>query len=202
MCKRLIMGLALFAFANTSFTIAPHAAPPATPESGITATFSIVAVDPETGVCGAAVASKYPAVGKVVPYVRGGVGAFCTQHWHNPKWGEKALDLLADGKPPEEVLTDLLRDGPLPNLLLACGPAPMLRAVSAIALQRNVAAQLSLEETFACGVGACWGCVVPVDRSSPQAPGFPMPSSREPRAYAHARICKEGPVFWAHELRW
>jgi uncharacterized Ntn-hydrolase superfamily protein len=51
-------------------------------------------------------------VGKVVPYVRAGVGAFCTQHWHNPKFGEKALDLLADGKPPEEVLTELLRDDP------------------------------------------------------------------------------------------
>lgn len=84
----------------------------ALPEDGITATFSIVAADPETGVCGAAVASKYPAVGKVVPYVRGGVGAFCTQHWHNPKWGEKALDLLAQGKLPEEVLAELLRDDP------------------------------------------------------------------------------------------
>lgn len=82
------------------------------PPDGITATFSIVAVDPMTGICGAAVASKYPAVGKVVPYVRGGVGAFCTQHWHNPKYGERALDLLAAGKPPEEVLTELLRDDP------------------------------------------------------------------------------------------
>ena len=34
---------------------------------GKTATFSIVAVDPEAGICGAAVASKYPAVGRVVP---------------------------------------------------------------------------------------------------------------------------------------
>jgi uncharacterized Ntn-hydrolase superfamily protein len=87
-------------------------APPDGPEFGITATFSIVAVDPETGVCGAAVASKYPAVGKVVPYVRGGVGAFCTQHWHNPKFGDRALDLLAEGKPPEEVLMELLRGDP------------------------------------------------------------------------------------------
>jgi uncharacterized Ntn-hydrolase superfamily protein len=75
----------------------------------VTGTFSIVAADPETGVCGAAVASKFPAVGKVVPYVRAGVGAFCTQHWHNPTWGERALDLLAQGKPPEEVLAELLR---------------------------------------------------------------------------------------------
>lgn len=78
----------------------------------ITATFSIVAADPKTGVCGAAVASKYPAVGKVVPYVRAGVGAFCTQHWHNPAWGEKALDLLEQGNPPEDVLAELLRDDP------------------------------------------------------------------------------------------
>src|SRR6187200_3643970 len=77
-----------------------------------TATFSICAVDPETGICGAAVASKYPAVGKVVPYVRAGVGAFCTQHWHNPEWGEHALDLLAEGKLPEDVLAQLLRDDP------------------------------------------------------------------------------------------
>lgn len=82
-----------------------------TPEQ-ITATFSIVAVDPETGECGAAVASKYPAVGRVVPYVRAGVGAFCTQHWHNPDWGEHALDLLADGQMPEAVLAELLADDP------------------------------------------------------------------------------------------
>jgi uncharacterized Ntn-hydrolase superfamily protein len=78
----------------------------------VTATFSIVAADPEAGVCGAAVASKYPAVGRVVPYVRAGVGAFCTQHWHNPAWGPKALDLLEQGKPPEDVLADLLRADP------------------------------------------------------------------------------------------
>ena len=80
--------------------------------AGISGTFSIVAVDPNTGVCGAAVASKYPAVGKVVPYVRAGVGAFCTQHWHNPPWGEHALDLLAKGELPEQVLAELLRDDP------------------------------------------------------------------------------------------
>ncbi|MBW8039583.1 MAG: DUF1028 domain-containing protein [Planctomycetes bacterium] len=76
----------------------------------VTGTFSIAAVDPEAGVCGAAVASKYPAVGKVVPYVRAGVGAFCTQHWHNPKWGELALDLLAKGHLPEQVLAELLQN--------------------------------------------------------------------------------------------
>jgi len=82
-------------------------------EADVSGTFSIVAVDPEAGVCGAAVASKYPAVGKVVPYVRAGVGAFCTQHWHNPKWGERALDMLADGDLPEEVLGKLLKNDSL-----------------------------------------------------------------------------------------
>jgi len=85
---------------------------PGPPPSGVTGTFSIVAADPQAGVCGAAVASKFPAVGKVVPYVRAGVGAFCTQHWHNPPWGNRALDLLVQGKPPEEVLAELLRGDP------------------------------------------------------------------------------------------
>ena len=78
----------------------------------ITATFSIVAVDPENHVCGAAVASKYPAVGKVVSYVRADVGAFCTQHYHVPRWGEPALGMLEQGKRPEEVISELLKDDP------------------------------------------------------------------------------------------
>src|SRR6516225_1804883 len=105
MRKGLIVALGLFAFGDQMREGGSQAAPPNVPEFGVTATFSIVAVDPDTGVCGAAVASKYPAVGKVVPYVRAGVGAFCTQHWHNPDWGRQALDLLAAGTPPEEVLT-------------------------------------------------------------------------------------------------
>lgn len=86
------------------------AAPPASDPPEIFATFSIVAVDPDAGTCGAATASKYPSVGKVVPYARAGAGAFCTQHWANKKWGEPALDLLAAGKSPEDVLAELLRD--------------------------------------------------------------------------------------------
>lgn len=100
-----------------TWTCAPvqrlNADPPTTVQpldTQITATFSIVAVDPDNQVCGAAVASKYPAVGKVVPYVRAGVGAFCTQHHHVPKWGEPALDFLQQGKRPEEVLFELLKD--------------------------------------------------------------------------------------------
>jgi uncharacterized Ntn-hydrolase superfamily protein len=82
----------------------------------VTATFSIVAVDLESGECGAAVASKYPAVGKVVPYVRAGVGGFCTQHHHVPAWGERALDLLQQGTRPEAVLAELLKDDQQPEM--------------------------------------------------------------------------------------
>jgi uncharacterized Ntn-hydrolase superfamily protein len=89
---------------------APHAAAPHAAEGELIRTFSIAAVDPEAGVCGAAVASRYPAVGKVVAHARAGVGAFCTQHQGNPKWGTPALDLLEKGKLPEEVLAELLRD--------------------------------------------------------------------------------------------
>jgi dihydroorotate dehydrogenase electron transfer subunit len=98
-------------------------------------------------------------------------------------------------------VTDLVRNASH-DLLLACGPGPMLRAVAALAVERKIPAQLSLEENFGCGVGACWGCVVPLERSSAQAPRFPSPSVHEPRPYVHARVCKEGPVFWAAELRW
>jgi uncharacterized Ntn-hydrolase superfamily protein len=56
------------------------------------------------------VASKYPAVGKVVPFAKGGVGAFCTQHFHHPDFGNKALELLEAGKAPQDVLAELLRD--------------------------------------------------------------------------------------------
>jgi dihydroorotate dehydrogenase electron transfer subunit len=95
-------------------------------------------------------------------------------------------------------VTDALADGSRGHTAIAaCGPSPMLRAVARVAKARGVPAQLSLEETFACGVGACWGCVVALDRNSAQAPRFPHTGD-----YVYARICKEGPVFWAHDLRW
>ncbi len=102
----------LLVFASMAFLLGLLPAVAGESPEPITATFSIVAADPEAGVCGAAVASKYPAVGEVVLYVRAGVGAFCTQHWHNPAWGSRALDLLEAGKLPEEVLAELLRDDP------------------------------------------------------------------------------------------
>ena len=98
-------------------------------------------------------------------------------------------------------VTDALARARKPELIYACGPSPMLRRIGEIANGFGVRAQLSLEETFGCGVGGCWGCVVPLTNASAQAPSFP-PAARGGSDVVYARICKEGPVFWAHELRW
>ena len=60
-------------------------------------------------------ASKYPAVGRVVPYVRADVGAFCTQHYHVPGWGEPALTLLERGHSVEQVVAMLLKEDTRPG---------------------------------------------------------------------------------------
>jgi dihydroorotate dehydrogenase electron transfer subunit len=98
-------------------------------------------------------------------------------------------------------VTDALARAEKPQMIFACGPTPMLRAVARVAAELGVRAQLSLEETFGCGVGGCWGCVVPLIRTSAQAPSFPPPDAGGSDA-VFARICREGPVFWADELRW
>src|SRR3984957_7540887 len=85
------------------------------PLDTLTATFSIAAIDPETGTCGAAVASKANAACKYVAHARAGVGVFCTQHYSVKPWGVKALDLLADKKIPEEVLAELLKNDNAPG---------------------------------------------------------------------------------------
>ena len=73
------------------------------------ATFSIVAADPATGEVGVAVASRFFAVGSVVPYARAGVGAVATQASANTTWGPGALELLARGATPAEALAILTR---------------------------------------------------------------------------------------------
>jgi dihydroorotate dehydrogenase electron transfer subunit len=98
-------------------------------------------------------------------------------------------------------VTEALAESTKPDAIFACGPTPMLRAVARVAAAFDVPAQLALEETFGCGVGGCWGCVVPLDASSAQAPGFP-PADRGGSDVVYARVCREGPVFWAGELRW
>jgi len=73
------------------------------------ATFSIVAADPEAGEVGVAVASRFFAVGAVVPHARAGAGAVATQANANTTWGPRGLDLLAQGLTPAEAVKVLLR---------------------------------------------------------------------------------------------
>jgi uncharacterized Ntn-hydrolase superfamily protein len=73
-------------------------------------TFSIVAVDDATGDLGVAVASKYLAVGSVVPWARAGTGAIATQAWANVRYGPDGLALLELGLDPDAVVARLIRD--------------------------------------------------------------------------------------------
>lgn len=72
-------------------------------------TFSIVGADRAGGI-GVAVASKFLAVGGIVPYLQGGVGAVATQSYVNPRFGPQGLALLAQGLPPEEVAARLIAE--------------------------------------------------------------------------------------------
>ncbi|PZA08667.1 MULTISPECIES: DUF1028 domain-containing protein [unclassified Meiothermus] len=76
------------------------------------ATFSLVARDPETGDLGIAVASKFLAVGSVVPWLEAGVGAVATQSYANPRFGPQGLALLKAGAGVEEALTTFRRTDP------------------------------------------------------------------------------------------
>ena len=64
-----------------------------------------------------------------------------------------------------------------PDVVLSCGPVPMLRALKEAMKGRNVPVYVSLEERMGCGIGACLVCVC------------------EKTNGAHARVCKDGPVF-------
>lgn len=74
------------------------------------------------------------------------------------------------------------------DVIYACGPMPMLRAVKQYAAQEGIPAYISLEERMACGVGACLGCVC---------------KTKQADAHSHvknARVCTEGPVFLAEDV--
>jgi uncharacterized Ntn-hydrolase superfamily protein len=73
-------------------------------------TFSIVAIDPQTGEMGVAVASRYFSVGSVVPWAMAEVGAVATQANVNVGYGQQALDLLRQGLTAPEVLKKVLAD--------------------------------------------------------------------------------------------
>lgn len=73
-------------------------------------TFSIVAWDPAIPEWGVAVASKFPAVGAVVPWARAGVGAVATQSYANTSFGPRGLELMAGGVTAQETVDRLLAE--------------------------------------------------------------------------------------------
>jgi dihydroorotate dehydrogenase electron transfer subunit len=70
---------------------------------------------------------------------------------------------------------------PADTVLFACGPGPMVRALSGLLKNETFSCQVSLEERMACGLGACLGCAVAV-RNADGTMGY-------------QRVCKDGPVF-------
>lgn len=76
----------------------------------------------------------------------------------------------------------------LPEIIFACGPMPMLRAIKQYAAGQQIKAYLSLEEKMACGVGACLGCVCKTTKVDGHS------------HVKNARVCTEGPVFEAQEV--
>lgn len=86
------------------------------------------------------------------------------------------------------VMDAIRENGLKADMIFACGPMPMLRAIKKYAQQEGIPAYISLEEHMACGVGACLGCVV---------------KTKEVDHHSHvhnARICTDGPVFEAGEV--
>lgn len=75
-------------------------------------TFSIVACDLEEKAWGVAVASKFPAVGAVVPWVQAEAGAVATQSFANTSYGPRGLALMGTGFSAQETLDKLLADDP------------------------------------------------------------------------------------------
>ena len=84
---------------------------------------------------------------------------------------------------------DAVRENQLDaDIIYACGPTPMLRAIKAYAQENGIECYISLEERMACGIGACLGCVC---------------KSREKDEHSNVnnkRVCKDGPVFLASEV--
>ena len=87
------------------------------------------------------------------------------------------------------VITDLLSQAlsnDKPDLLMACGPAGMLKQVKKLCEKHSVPCQVSLEERMGCGVGGCLVCSCKVKTSENE--------------WDYKRVCKDGPVFWSQEV--
>lgn len=86
------------------------------------------------------------------------------------------------------VLDAIKENGLEADVIFACGPTPMLRAIKEYAITNNIECYVSLEEKMACGIGACLACVC---------------KSKEVDHHTNVnnkRICKDGPVFLATEV--
>jgi dihydroorotate dehydrogenase electron transfer subunit len=74
------------------------------------------------------------------------------------------------------------------DVVYACGPMAMLRAVSDLAAVRGIPCQVAVEESMACGIGVCMTCVLPVVGDDGRT--------------RMVRSCVEGPVFLGDRVRW
>lgn len=84
---------------------------------------------------------------------------------------------------------DAIRENSLDaDVIFACGPMPMLRAIKQYAEEKNIECYISLEERMACGIGACLGCVCKTKEKDHHS------------NVNNQRICKDGPVFLATEV--
>ena len=86
------------------------------------------------------------------------------------------------------VLDAIRENGITADVIYACGPTPMLRALKNYAAENQIECWISMEERMACGIGACLACVC---------------KSKEKDVHSNVknkRICKEGPVFLAEEV--
>ena len=81
-----------------------------------------------------------------------------------------------------QAFAEDLKAGYRPDVVLSCGPTPMLRALKKVAEEENLPCYVSLEERMGCGIGACLVCVCDLTNGE------------------HARVCKDGPVFNANEV--
>ncbi len=86
------------------------------------------------------------------------------------------------------VIDAIKANGITGDVIYACGPTPMLRAIKEYAQANNIEAWLSLEEKMACGIGACLACVC----KSTEIDGHSLVHNK--------RICKDGPVFNSKEV--
>lgn len=74
------------------------------------------------------------------------------------------------------------------DIIYACGPTPMLRAIKEYSKEKNIVCYISMEERMACGIGACLGCICKT-------------KDKDQHSNVHnRRICKDGPVFLATEV--